>query len=323
MLLTKEVEVKVTKANLEYFLAKGYNCNIKDKIMVNPFDLGNQSEKEILYKCDCCGKEIKLHWCDYLKKRNREYSEAGDFCNDCAKKKRAEWFKINKEQAYKDIYIKARNKAKETCLQKYGCENVMQNNEIKEKLKESIQKKYGVDNVMELPEIREKIAKTLGINQELEAFVSENGKIYYKYKGIPCSQNQLHLHELLGGELNGFISYYPVDLLFSEDKIYLEYNGTGHNLSVKMKKKTEKQQKQDENKRYFYLKNQGYKQILFVSLTKRKLPSDEIILSLISQAKKYLNNNHNWIEFNLDENCIRWKENSTNYDFNSPIQINF
>ena len=90
-----------------------------------------------------------------------------------------------------------------------------------------------------------------------------------------------------------------------------------------MKKKTEEQQKQDENKRYFYLKNQGYKQILFVSLTKRKLPSDEIILSLISQAKKYLNNNHNWIEFNLDENCIRWKENSINYDFNSPIQINF
>ena len=59
MLLTKEVEVKITKANLEYFLAKGYSCNIKDKIMVNPFDLRNQSEKEILYKCDCCGKEIR------------------------------------------------------------------------------------------------------------------------------------------------------------------------------------------------------------------------------------------------------------------------
>jgi len=58
---------------------------------------------------------------------------------------------------------------------------------------------------------------------------------------------------------------------------------------------------------------------LFVSLTKRKLPSDDIILSLVSQAKKYLNNNHNWIEFNLDENCIKWKENSINYDFNSSI----
>lgn len=291
--------------------------------MVNPFDLGNQSEKEIMYKCDCCGKEIKLRWCDYIKKRNREYSNAGDFCSECVRKNRAKWFKENKEQEYKNIYKQAHNRAKETCLQKYGCENVMQNDKIKENLKKAIQGKYGVDNVMQLPEIREKIAKTLGTNQELETFISDNGNTYYRCKGIPCSQNQLHLYELLGGELNGFVSYYPVDLLFSEDKIYLEYNGTGHNLAVKMKKKTEEQQRQDENKRYFYLKNQGYKQILFISLTKRNLPPDNVILSLVSQAKKYLNDNHNWIEFNLDDKSIKWKENSISYDFNSPIQIDF
>lgn len=199
----------------------------------------------------------------------------------------------------------------------------MQNPDFKEKMKESVQRKYGVDNVMQLSEVREKIALTLGSKQELETFISENGKSYYRYRGIPCSSNQLHLNELLGGELNGYISYYPVDLLFEEDKIYLEYNGTGHNLSVKMGKISKEEQDKKEIKRYYFLKNKGYKQILFVSLTKRRLPSDKILQSLFNQAKGYLNQNHNWIEFNLDENYIKWKEGILKYDFNSLIEINF
>ena len=199
----------------------------------------------------------------------------------------------------------------------------MQNPDFKNKMKESVQRKYGVDNVMQLSEIREKIALTLGNKQELETFVSENGKKYYRYKGIPCSSNQLHLNELFGGELNGYISYYPVDLLFEEDKIYLEYNGTGHNLSVKMGKISKEEQDKKEIKRYYFLKNKGYKQILFVSLTKKQLPPDEILQSLFNQAKDYLSQNHNWIEFNLDENYIKWREGILKYDFSSLVEINF
>ena len=199
----------------------------------------------------------------------------------------------------------------------------MQNPDFKNKMKESVQRKYGVDNVMQLSEIREKIALTLGNKQELETFVSENGKKYYRYKGIPCSSNQLHLNELFGGELNGYISYYPVDLLFEEDKIYLEYNGTGHNLSVKMGKISKEEQDKKEIKRYYFLKDKGYKQILFVSLTKKQLPPDEILQSLFNQAKDYLSQNHNWIEFNLDENYIKWREGILKYDFSSLVEINF
>lgn len=158
----------------------------------------------------------------------------------------------------------------------------MQNPDFKNKMKKTVQEKYGVDNVMQLSEVREKIALTLGNKQELETFVSENGKKYYRYKGIPCSSNQLHLNKLFGGELNGYISYYPVDLLFEEEKIYLEYNGTGHNLSVKMGKISKEEQDEKEIKRYYFLKSKGYRQILFVSLTKRQLPSDEILQSLFN-----------------------------------------
>lgn len=128
---------------------------------------------------------------------------------------------------------------------------------------------------------------------------------------------------MFGGELNGYISYYPVDLLFEEDKIYLEYNGTGHNLSVKMGKISKEEQDKKEIKRYYFLKNKGYKQILFVSLTKKQLPPDEILQSLFNQAKDYLSQNHNWIEFNLDENYIKWREGILKYDFSSLVEINF
>lgn len=128
---------------------------------------------------------------------------------------------------------------------------------------------------------------------------------------------------MFGGELNGYISYYPVDLLFEEDKIYLEYNGTGHNLSVKMGKISKEEQDKKEIKRYYFLKDKGYKQILFVSLTKKQLPPDEILQSLFNQAKDYLSQNHNWIEFNLDENYIKWREGILKYDFSSLVEINF
>lgn len=103
-----------------------------------------------------------MAWSSYLKKKEKEYSEWGDFCSKCAKAKRADWFKKNKKEEYEKIYLKARIKAKQTCLKKYGCENVMQNPDFKNKMKESVQRKYGVDNVMQLSEIREKIALTLG-----------------------------------------------------------------------------------------------------------------------------------------------------------------
>lgn len=254
LLLTKQIEVKITKSNLNYFLEKGYQCNLKDKIKISPYDLQPQSDKEIEYKCDNCGKIIKLAWSSYLKKKEKEYSEWGDFCSKCAKAKRADWFKKNKKEEYEKIYLEARSKAKQTCLKKYGCENVMQNPDFKNKMKKSVQRKYGVDNVMQLSEVREKIALTLGSKQELESFISENGKKYYRYRGIPCSSNQLHLNELLGGELNGYISYYPVDLLFEEDKIYLEYNGTGHNLSVKKGKISKEEQDKKRNKKILFFK---------------------------------------------------------------------
>ena len=51
-------------------------------------------------------------------------------------------------------------KIKETCLERYGCENVFQNEEIKEKIKETCLEKYGEAHPMKNSEILEKAKET-------------------------------------------------------------------------------------------------------------------------------------------------------------------
>jgi len=69
------------------------------------------------------------------------------------------------DEEYKNKVI---NKRKKTNLEKYGVENPMQSDSIKNILKESYIKKYGVDNPMKLPENVKKIkeAKKQNFNNE-------------------------------------------------------------------------------------------------------------------------------------------------------------
>jgi hypothetical protein len=63
---------------------------------------------------------------------------SGAFCKECTKKRRLE-------------------KTKATNIKKYGCENVFQNDKIKEKIVETNLEKYGVDNPSKNEEIKKKI----------------------------------------------------------------------------------------------------------------------------------------------------------------------
>lgn len=316
MLLTTQIEIKITKANINYYKEKGYTIKEKDIITINTEDLQPQSDKRVKYKCDECGEIIELSWASYLKKKKKDYSVWGDFCEKCNKKKRAEWLKQKDSFSYKQNYLNRQKKRENTCLQKYGTDNIMKTEEGKKALKESIHNKYGVDNIMELPETRIKIAKTLGSSTEIEVLYSKNGKEHYKYKGVPCSNNQKHLYDLFDGELNYFYKYYTLDLFFKELNIYLEYNGTGHNLSVIMGKKTLEEQEKQELKRYYILKNLGLKQITFSSLKTKKLPPDNVLLYIFKVAKEYLKQeNNNWITFDFDNSLIKTKDKTFNYNF--------
>lgn len=319
MLLTPFSEAKVTKKMLQYYLDKGYNVELGQTITIKTLDLPPHSGVKVKYRCDNpdCLSEHELRFEDYLKKRKRVYAEFGDFCEKCSKLFRKKWYKENNPDGWKDLYKDIQVKMKQTNLEKYGVENPMQNQEIVQKLQKSVQEKYGTSNVMKVPEIRQRQTKSLSINNEIQEITTKEGKVYYMYKGMPCSKNQKYLGELFNGEINYFVDYsYSLDILL-EDKIYFEYDGTGHALSVKMRKETQEEFDKKEIKRYYILKQKGYKQIKFISLTKSTLPSDEVLFQLLDIAKQYFSedeNNH-WIEFNYDNGYIRTKQSQYDFDF--------
>lgn len=58
---------------------------------------------------------------------------------------------------------------------------------------------------------------------------------------IPTSKEQSRLCELFGCPPNQPKTYYFLDGYFEKEKIYFEYNGSGHDLSVQIGAITKKQ----------------------------------------------------------------------------------
>jgi hypothetical protein len=225
-----------------------------------------------------------------------------------------------------------KEKKKQTCLKKYGVEYSAQAPEIKEKFKQTIMEKYGVSGVLSVPEIKEKFNKTLNehygvlyplqskeikekiINKlqdtygvdnvsQMEEVKIKKAESFYKNSTIATSNQQLYLHNLLGGELNYSNNTPSLDIAFPNDNIYIEYNGGGHDLGVRMGSITRKEFENKERRRYYFLKGQGWKGI-FINSPQDYLPSDEIIIDEINKAKEWFKSNekgHSHYSINISD----------------------
>lgn len=200
-----------------------------------------------------------------------------------------------------------REKIKETCNQRYGGNTPMSDEKIKNKAKATRLKRYGVEYLMQNKEYARKV--TIKRNKNM-----------YKNGTAPCSTQQKYLHSLLGGELNYPVGRSMLDIGFVEELIFIEYNGSGHTLSVEFGDMTLEQFNIKEMNRNYYLSNKGWKRIQIIS-TKDYLPSDEIIISLIKKAKEYLNTGHSWFEINIDEEKLKCSQYKIDYDFGELRKI--
>ena len=138
MLLSKTVDIKVTKRNIsKYNKFKGYeNIKFGDKIALDIKHLSKGSHMKVDIQCDYCGKHINIEYRNYIKgiKEVNKYP--------CSNKKC-----ISK-------------KIKDVCLSKYGVENPFQAEFVKDKTKQTMERKYGVEHPMYIDETKEKIKKT-------------------------------------------------------------------------------------------------------------------------------------------------------------------
>lgn len=234
-----------------------------------------------------------------------------------------------------------KEKTKQTCLEKYGTEYAISSNEIKEKINNTFINKYNVNNPMQIQEVKEKIIITnlnkygkkyplqsYDVRQKVKQtniakYGCENPMQYqpilekamqtmYKNGCAPSSEQQRHIQQLIGGELNYPVNRCFLDIAFPEELIDIEYDGGGHNLGVKKGEMTQEEFNNHEIKRDKFLKSLGWK-IIRIICNNDKLLKDNNLINLIENAKQYLlTSNHTWINIDINNMIVYHSKYKTN-----------
>jgi len=127
----------------------------------------------------------------------------------------------------------------------------------------------------------------------------------YKNGTAPSSKTQRYLNSILKGELNYPIDKCRLDIAFPDKKIYVEYDGSGHDVSVTAYGASREKFDRNEIRRKAFLQSLGWKIIRIIS-RKDFLFEEKLILELIKDAEKYLNSSqHTWFEIDIDELKVR------------------
>lgn len=299
--LPQFVKIKWNSANKQYYEKKGYKyTKVKEQFEVNVLDLPINSRIKVNAICDYCGAEhITLFKIANPNKIVKYKSEHKICCKKC-------WFikvkDVNTEKYGIDILSKlssVKEKARNTSIEKYGAASPTLNKDIRNKVKQTCLQKYGVENCFQNEELKQKAH----INR---------ARSLYKNSTAPCSKQQRYLHKLFGGELNYPVGFCSLDIAFPDEKIYIEYDGSGHGYYYKYYNRN-KEFEEKEKKRQYFLQNNGWKLIRIVS-SKDILLDDNRFNELIKYCKTYLKSEHNWIIINIDNNKIKNSQSEINID---------
>lgn len=123
MILTREITIRITESNYQYYEDMGYDVSIGEDLVIPIELLSKGSHFKIKCKCDGdgCAKEKEVIFKNYVKYNNKwgEY-----FCRKCSEAKR-----------------------KKSLQENYGVDYPIQNKKVLTKMKKTILDKYGVDNI--------------------------------------------------------------------------------------------------------------------------------------------------------------------------------
>lgn len=230
-----------------------------------------------------------------------------------------------------------KDKVQKTIFERYGVENVSQNKDIQdkrtqvfierfgttsplknkeclEKMKQTNLDRYGVEFIPQLEDTKQKVKKTNLENCGYESYMQSPEfleKWFAKYGSnfVKSSRQQQYLCNLYNGILNHPFKCFALDIFLPEDKLDIEFDGSGHKMSIFLGNISEEDFEKKELYRNVAIKREGYKQMRIISTTD-KLPSDSTLLQMLSYTRNYfsLYPNHSWIEYNLDTSTVRSAE---------------
>ncbi len=339
MLITKKIEIIWKPQNKKYYESKGYNfTKYNDIILINIDDLHPGSRIKVECYCDYCLENnietiINKPFCRYLEQHKHINK---DCCNNpqCTGKKMQDIMQlkygVNSPFALDEI----KQKTIETNIKKFGVNHPLQLEEFQQKRKNTCIKNLGVDSPIKNIKIKEKIKNTMleryGVeyaiqNEEICNIIqNKRMKKMSENNSVPKSKQREYIYNLLGGssicKLNYPFSRCWLDIAFPEEMIYIEYDGKDHNLNVILGNITQEEFDKNQMLREEFLKTNKWKRISIISNTDL-LPNDNIIIEMISLAKKYLNSGHSWIQFYIDDNIVRCSQYNKNYDFKELRKI--
>ena len=200
-----------------------------------------------------------------------------------------------------------RERTEQTNLERYGYIAPSQSLKVKARVAKTNLEKYGYETTLKLPEVREKTIQS-----------------FYQNSSQKASKQQRYINNLYQGILNFPVKYYNVDIFLSDSNLVVEYDGGGHSLNLVMGRETEEEYIHKEIVRYNVIKREDYKQMRIVS-SKDLLPTDKILLQMLSEATQYFSiyPNHSWIEYDIDLSIIRNAENKNGvpYDYGKLRKI--
>jgi hypothetical protein len=339
----QKVAVKWNSRNKKYYEDIGYTyTKMGEVIGVEVFDLPKGSQAKVKIICDYCESEVEKLYQNYLREQDKS-----PIRKDCCKKCYPLKFKESNLMIYgvenpnhlPEVVLKRKN----TTLERYGVENVAQLEEVQDKMKSTNMDRYGVEVTLSCPIIREKIKATnlekygvaypgqteivqskqkitnlkkYGFEYAFQSpiVINKIHKSLYQNGTAPCSRPQKYIHSVVGGKLNYPVSNALLDIAFPEEMIYLEYDGGGHSLSVKLGSETQEKFETRNRRRWYALNRKGWKEIRIVS-SQDFLPNDSEIEKMIIMSKEYFSTGRSWVEFNIDEGKIKCSKSTTDYIF--------
>jgi very-short-patch-repair endonuclease/nucleoside diphosphate kinase len=292
----QKIKIKIISCVLGHYKKLGYDVQVNKMFEIKAEDLSKYSDVEVIVICDYCGKEFS--------KKNKKYiSQRGivkkDACFDCFSLKQKEVcnikYSVDSTMQLEDIKLKS----KKTIRNNYNVDNAMQCEEIKNKLKKTMLLKYNCEHAQQNPNIQRRTKNTL-----LKKYGVENPQKQYNYKyhfvnGIKVSKAQIKINNYLNGKLNVYLGGYYPDITLEKDNIIIEYNGSGHNLAVKIGKISQEEFDNKDKKRLNFFISQGWKCLIIENSLDKIISIDYLqsIADLINILKN--NNNSNTTFLNL------------------------
>jgi very-short-patch-repair endonuclease len=299
LIIGEYIDIKVHGNFIKHLISKGYeNCKHGDIIKIKISDLSSGMSKRIPIQCDYCGKVFDRKYKDHIKIQKTEILNK-DACKKCRsiKEKEVVLVKYGVDNVMKLEEFKGN--LKNTMMEKYGVEYASQNPEVVEKFKQTMLERYGEDNPQKVKSIQEKSQQTnlkkYGAKHPLQSkeiyakMVETNERRYgvknvlQKFSNNSASRQQIYINELMGGELNYIVDKYILDIAFPKTNVVIEYSGSGHDLSVQLKRISKLDFLIKEWQRTLFLNNMGWK-ILTIESKKDYLPEENILKNDIDNA---------------------------------------